>query len=153
LRWLFCALPVFSLSLVLQDSLFALHRNTTVMVVNYLAMALHLALAIVLISQQGGTGAAIACLGGETAGLVAFVIVLLRDAGRAASSTRAARQCLAPIAAGVLMALAPRSARRAGQDRRGPGRITAASLLLRALSRAGSQRCSMSCAGSRSTGL
>ena len=34
LRWLFCALPVFSVSLIVQDSLFALHRNTTVMIVN-----------------------------------------------------------------------------------------------------------------------
>ncbi len=106
LRWLFCALPVFSLSLVLQDSLFALHRNTMVMAVNYLGMALHLAAAIVLIPQQGGTGAAIACLGGEAVGFVAFVIVFLRDAGRAASSTRAARQCLMPFVAGALMAFA-----------------------------------------------
>jgi O-antigen/teichoic acid export membrane protein len=106
LRWLFCALPVFSVSLILQDSLFALHRNTAVTIVNYLAMALHLGAAIALIPQQMGTGAAIACLGGEAAGLVALVAVLSRDAGWSPAAGRAARRCLAPLIAGVPMAIA-----------------------------------------------
>jgi O-antigen/teichoic acid export membrane protein len=139
LRWLFCALPVFSLSLVLQDSLFALHRNTSVMVVNYLAMALHLAAAIALIPQQRGTGAAIACLGGEAAGLVAFVAVLSLDNGWSAAAARAARRCLAPLVAGAAMAvvlalgasLAPAQRLAAGLSV-----FVVASALLRALSHA-----------------
>ncbi|HEX8010432.1 MAG TPA: oligosaccharide flippase family protein [Casimicrobiaceae bacterium] len=106
LRWLFGVLPVFSLSLVLQDSLFALHRNATVMVVNYLAMALHLALAIALVPRQTGSGAAIASLGGEAVGLVAFVLLLSRDRGWSAAARRAARHCLAPLGAGGAMAIA-----------------------------------------------
>ncbi len=105
LRWLFCALPVFSLSLVLQDSLFALHRNTTVMIVNYLAMTLHLAAAIALVPQYTGSGAAIACLGGEAAGLAALVAALSRDTGWSPAARRAARRCLAPLVAGVAMAI------------------------------------------------
>ena len=93
LRWLFCALPVFSVSLIVQDSLFALHRNTTVMIVNYLAMALHLAVAMTLIPRQMGTGAAIACLGGEAAGLVAFLAMLSRDPGWSPAAKRVARRC------------------------------------------------------------
>jgi O-antigen/teichoic acid export membrane protein len=106
LRWLFCVLPVFSLSLVLQDSLFALHRNTTVMIVNYLAMTLHLAAAIALIPQYKGSGVAIACLGGEAAGLLVFVTVMSLDNGWSAAGVRAARRCLAPLVGGVAMATA-----------------------------------------------
>jgi O-antigen/teichoic acid export membrane protein len=105
LRWLFCALPVFSVSLIVQDSLFALHRNTTVMIANYLAMTLHLAAAITLIPQQMGTGAAIACLGGEAAGLVALLTTLSRDTGWSPAARRAARRCLAPLVAGGAMAI------------------------------------------------
>jgi O-antigen/teichoic acid export membrane protein len=138
LRWLFGVLPVFSLSLVLQDALFALHRNTTVMVVNYLAMTLHLAAAIVLIPQQGGTGAAIVALGAEAAGLVAFVAVLSRDDGWSAAAARAARRCLAPLFAGAAMAVAlalGASLTPAQRLAAGLGVFVVASVLVRALGR------------------
>jgi O-antigen/teichoic acid export membrane protein len=138
LRWLFFALPVFSLSLVLQDALFALHRNPTVMVVNYLVMALHLAVAIALIPRQSGSGAAIACLVGETAGLVAFLAVSSRDSGWSAAAVRAARRCLAPLFAGAAMAVALALGASLAPAQRlavGLGVFVVASVLVRALAR------------------
>jgi O-antigen/teichoic acid export membrane protein len=100
---LFVILPIFVASLVVQDTLVALHRNRIMVAMNLAAMVVHLALAVALASKLAAVGVAIACLAGETAGLLALVATFWRDPAWSGAARVAAARCMLPFAAGAAM--------------------------------------------------
>jgi O-antigen/teichoic acid export membrane protein len=100
---LFVILPIFVGSLVVQDTLVALHRNRILAVINLAAMVIHLSLALALASKLAGLGVVIACLVGETAGLLALVATFWRDPAWSGAAREAAARCMLPLAAGAAM--------------------------------------------------
>lgn len=96
-------LPVFVGNLVVQDTLVALHRNRIVVVINLAAMILHLSLALALASKLASLGIVIACLVGETAGLLALLATFLRDPAWSDPARAAAAKCMLPFIAGAAM--------------------------------------------------
>jgi O-antigen/teichoic acid export membrane protein len=100
---LFVILPIFVASLVVQDSLVALHRNRIMVAINLAAMAVHLSLAVVLASKLAVVGIAIACLVGETAGLLALVATFWRDPAWTGPARAAAAKCMLTLTAGAAM--------------------------------------------------
>ncbi len=68
LRWMLLTVPVFGLSLALQDLLAVVRRDRTYIGANALAMLVHLALAYALIGTRGASGAAVAALTAELLG-------------------------------------------------------------------------------------
>lgn len=100
---LFVVLPIFVASLAVQDTLIALHRNRTMVTVNFAAIVVHLSLAVALAAKFAALGVAIACLVGETAGLLALVVTFWRDPGWSGAAKVAAAKCMLPLAAGAAM--------------------------------------------------
>lgn len=103
---LFIILPVFVASLVLQDTLVALHRNRIMVAINLTAMVVHLLLAVALASKLAALGVATACLVGETAGLLALIATFWRDPAWSVAARAAAAKCMLPLAAGAAMCTA-----------------------------------------------
>ena len=103
---LFVILPVFVASLVLQDTLVALHRARIMVAINLAAMVVHLLLALALASKLAALGVATACLVGETAGLLALIATFWRDPAWSAAARAAAAKCMLPLAAGAAMCAA-----------------------------------------------
>lgn len=103
LSMLFVILPIFVASLVVQDTLVALHRNRIMVAINLAAMVVHLSLALALASKVAALGVAIACLVGETAGLLALGATFWRDPAWSGAARVAAARCMLPLAAGAAM--------------------------------------------------
>ena len=103
LSLLFVVLPIFVASLVVQDTLVALHRNRIMVTINLAAMVVHLSLALALVSRFTGLGVVMACLVGETAGLFALGASFWRDPAWSAAARAAAAKCVLPLGAAAAM--------------------------------------------------
>ncbi len=103
LSMLFVILPIFVGNLVMQDTLVALHRNRIVVMINLAAMVVHLSLALALASKLAALGVVVACLVGETAGLLALAATFWRDPAWSPAARVAAAKCMLPFAAGAAM--------------------------------------------------
>ena len=68
--WMLFTIPVFELSIAMQDVLVATRKNNAVVVANTAAMLVHIAIGVAIIPSHLGVGAALACLVGELVGLL-----------------------------------------------------------------------------------
>lgn len=68
--WMLFTIPVFEMSIAMQDVLVATRKNNAVVIANSAAMLVHIAVGIAIIPGHLGVGAALACLAGELVGLL-----------------------------------------------------------------------------------
>lgn len=70
LFWMLFTIPVFEVSIAMQDVLTAVRKNNAVVIANTTAMLVHIGVGLLIIPNHLGVGAALACLVGELLGLL-----------------------------------------------------------------------------------